>query len=105
MKYPKPLHQRAVAAYLLEFTRKHYLEREDVEPMGPVEYPAFAIIPWGVAVTYDDIRIDIDGVELHDGTIKETPEHAIYDWAIEQSDAYHSVGSGIRNFRTYVLAL
>ena len=101
--YPKPLYQRAVNAYLRLFREKHGLKETDITNVGVPEYPTYLIEPWTAAVSFDDIRLDIDGLD-YNGRHITAPENALYEHIYDNSEAYYK-GEHTINYRTYLLNL
>lgn len=62
--YPQPLYRRAVNAYLQLFREKHGLSEDDITPVGVPELPIYLIRPWQAFIQFDDIRLDIDGIDF-----------------------------------------
>ena len=102
-KFPKPIYERAVEAYLLEFTNKHKLQRADIYLVGVKEYPLYFVEPWMMAINFDDIRLDIDGLD-YNGKHIDAPEDALYNLSVRNSEAYYH-GEHIVNFRTHLISL
>lgn len=103
MTYPQPLYQRAVNAYLRAFRDKHGLKETDITPVGVPEYPLYLIEPWTAAVNFDDIRLDVDGLD-YNGRHIDAPEEALYNYCYDVAEMYTNSGQEI-NYRTYLLNL
>ena len=103
MTYPKPLYQRAVNAYLRAFRQKHGLGEDDITEVGVPEYPTYLIEPWQTVLSFDDIRLDIDGMD-YNGRHITAPADALPKYVARNSDAYYN-GEGKINYRTYLLTL
>ena len=101
--YPQPLYQRAVNAYLRAFCEKHGLSETDITEVGVPEYPTYAVGPWNAVIHFDDIRLDIDGMD-YNGRHITVPADALPKYIARNTDAYYK-GEGKINYRTYLLTL
>ena len=103
MTYPQPLYQRAVNAYLRAFCEKHGLSETDITEVGVPEYPTYAVDPWNAIIHFDDIRLDIDGMDYNGRHITAHAD-AMPEHLAQNEDAYYK-GERTINYRTYLLNL
>lgn len=93
-RYPKPLWERAVNAYLQEFCKKHDFELYSVGPFADNTSGLYHFMDGLLILDLDDIRLDVDGIDTKTkGRIDSDPDD-IMKW--------YSDPTGI-SYRTYLL--
>lgn len=96
-RYPRPLYQRAVNAYLREFCEKHDYDIHEVHVTGE-PYPLYDFDDFFWGISLDDIRLDIDGLDTKTGGHIDTTADDLGNWLTARRD-----GDTI-NYKNYILA-